>query len=341
MSTENLDSADLKAVPRGGWINEDVMQQIFDISRIPLPISDSIGTDGVSNSYTEWPLDDLGAVDITNAKVDGQDTNNVNDTTVGERVGNHCQISTKTIKVSTRARDSDNVATGDQFARQVMRAQQKLRRDVEAISMLNQASLADDGNATAGRAGGINAWLETNTSNGATGSDGGFNPATGIVDAATPGTQRGLTETLVRDISEEIYIEGGNPTILQSTPRMIRRLSEYMFGSSARIATIQRDEQGQVGTAMGSVNVFITDHGVVLRMISNRLQQLESGNASVFLLDPEYVTMGILTGFRTEPLDKTGLADNAHVIVDWTVKMLTEKAHGVIRALDPNAAVVT
>jgi hypothetical protein len=53
MSTANLDSADLKAATYKGLIKEDVMSKIFDISRIPLPFTDLIGSDTHSNEYAE------------------------------------------------------------------------------------------------------------------------------------------------------------------------------------------------------------------------------------------------------------------------------------------------
>ena len=39
MATGNIDSFDLKSIAKGGVINEDVMQKIFDISKIPLPFT--------------------------------------------------------------------------------------------------------------------------------------------------------------------------------------------------------------------------------------------------------------------------------------------------------------
>lgn len=53
MSSANLDSADLKAVTKGGLIREDVMNKIWDISKIPLPFTDLIGSDTTNNEYKE------------------------------------------------------------------------------------------------------------------------------------------------------------------------------------------------------------------------------------------------------------------------------------------------
>lgn len=335
-----LDSFDLKSVAYGGVINEDVMQKIFDISEISLPLTSRIGTDSVKNSYKEWVTDDLGDPDVTNAVNDGTDAVG-DDTTTGARVGNHCQISVKNISVSTRARNSDTIGYADELARQVMRGQERLRRDVEAIMLTTQASVADDGSAgsTPGQSAGLGAWLETSTSHGATtGASGGFNPATGLVDAPTAGDARAISETAVRDIAEGVYVEGGNPSVLMSTPTVIRKLSSYMFTSSARIATAMSDvgQDRGAATAVGSVNVFVTDFDVVLDMIPNRLQQLETGNlATAYVITPSMLSLGYLHGYRTEPLSKTGLSDKRQICVDWTLIVKSEKAHGGIFDIDP------
>ena len=49
MSSSNLDAYDLKDVNLDGLIHEDVMDTIFDVSRIPLPFTDLIGKDSHDN----------------------------------------------------------------------------------------------------------------------------------------------------------------------------------------------------------------------------------------------------------------------------------------------------
>lgn len=340
MSTANLDSADLKGVAKGGLIREDVMNKIWDISKIPLPFTDSIGSTDAKNSYKEWTTDELAAPDLTNAVIDGSDASG-NDTATGARVGNHHQISDKVVRVSYRADASDTIGRQKELAYQIMRRQQELKRDVEAIVLSNQASVADDGSSTAGKAGGLPSWLATNAYHGATGSDGGFNTSTGLTVARTAGTARALTEALVRDTVESVYNEGGNPTKMMSTPAVIRKFSEYLFTSSARVASLMSDQgkSSEAATALGSVNVFVTDFGT-LTMIPNRLQQTYgTAEADVFIYDPEYLEMSYLKGYRTDTLAKTGLAENRHMSVDWSLIVNTEKAHGIIGDVDTTAAV--
>ena len=347
MSTANLDSADLKAVAFGGLINEDVMQKIWDISSIPLPFTDMLGSDTVSNSYTEWTQDRLQDQDLTNAVVDGADIDQ-NDTNSGARVGNHCQISVKEVRVSTRADASDSIGDAGKLAYQVSMRQKELRRDVEGILQSEQGSQADNGDAVPGLAAGYSAWLTTNTDNGASGINGGFTG--GNVDAYTAGTLRGLTETQVRDMAQGVWEQGGNPDTIMGVPAQIRGLSEYMFTSSARIATLESSVgQGDRGgaVAQGTVNVFVTDFGITLAMKPNRLQPTydslagSTGDvANLMFLDSSLLQQGFLHGYRVEPLAKTGLSEKRMMAVDWTLKVLNEEGLGIIRDLDYTEPVV-
>jgi len=349
MASENLDSVDLKAVPLNGLINEDVMQKIWDISKIPLPFTDMVGSGSARNSYKEWTTDELAQPDPDNAVVDGDDAVG-NDTKVGERVGNHHQTSDKVVRVSYRANASDTIGRAKELSYQLVRRLQELKRDVESMSLLNQASVADDGATIAGRAGGLPTWYRTSTVN--LTSPVGFNNSTGLTTEPTA-TSDGITlsETMVRDVVESVFQEGGDPGILMTVPSIIRKISEYLFTSSARVATLQSDQgkSAEKATALGSINVFVTDFGA-LKMVPNRLQLLYDAShtnpsltasfADVFIIDPAYLQMCYLYGYRTDMLAKTGLAENRQMAVDWSLIVNTEKAHGIIASVNPTADMV-
>lgn len=345
MTAANLDAQDLSVVLAGGIINEDVLQQITDISNIPLPFSDRVGTMSSRNQFREWTQDTLQAVDLTNAALDGSDFIKT-DENVGKRVGNRHQILTKDIAVSTRARSVDTIGFSDTLAYQVMMRTREARRDLEAISLENQASVADDGAAVPGNLGALGSWLETNTSRGALGADGGFDTGTGLTVEPTAGTARGLTETLVRDISQQVWEAGGNTDSIMSTPSMIRGLSEFLFDSSARIATLRREAGPGVeaATAIGSVNLFLTDFGQALEMVPNRLQQTYlSGLTAVvnlYFIDWELLAHSWLHSWRADPIGKPGLSDKRQISGDVTLVVLNEEGLGTIADLDPTTAVV-
>lgn len=331
----------LKAAARGGFVPEDVMAKIWDISKIPLPLTDAIGQGSHGNEYAEWTKDKLAAPNTSNAVVDGADAGSDNNA-LGSRVGNHSQISTKVVSASSRARDGKTINIGDAYSYQVMMRQQELRRDIEAIMLFNQASVADNGT-NPGKSAGLDAWLTTNTNNGATGANGGFQSGTGLVSVATPGTKRALSEATIRDVAQSVWQQGGDPSLLMSTPPVIRRLSAYMFGTSAQVATLTSDVKEKRGAAVatGSVNVFVTDFGVVLEMVANRLQPVEAAaTAACFIIDPSKLELSYLKAPTTIELARTGLSQKGEMYADWTLKVMAEEAHGVIRAVDEALAVV-
>ncbi len=351
MSSANLDGADLAAVNLGGLINEDVMQQIFDISDIPLPFTDRISSGSHDNAFAEWTLDRLADPDLTNAVVDGDDAG-ADVSSSGIRVGNHSQISEKTLRVSTRAQDSGTIGFANSLAYQILMRSSEARRDVEAIMLSQQASVADDGALVPGNSAGLGAWIVgTDIFGNATGSadrgllgaDGGWlDTATdGLVAAPTAGTVRALSLSTIQDVAQSIWELGGDPSAVMSTPAVIRSLSTFMFTSSAQIATLERD-RGEMGAAQAqmSVNVLITDFGVTMSMIPNRLQQLvTTDNANVYLMDFSQAMQSFLTGWQTAPLARTGTADNRQVSADWMLKVLNWEAFGVVA--DINGALAT
>ena len=345
MTTANLDAFDLGDQTFGGLINEDLFSVIQDISDIPLPLTDRIGSVMSTNQFHEWLLDKLQVVDLANAASDGQDFAG-DDSNLGTRVGNRHQILVKDLAVSTRARNVDAAGVSETLAYQLLMRTREIRRDLEAISLENQASVIDDGDSVPGKLGALGSWLETNTFRGALGADGGFSTSTGLTVAPTAGATRDLTETLVRDMAEAIWTEGGNPTLLMSTPPMIRGLSEFMFTSSARIATLRREAGPGVtaAEAIGSVNIFLTDFEVTLEMIPNRLQQTYLSTldvvVNVFGIDPEMLAHSWLHSWRSDPMGKPGLSTKVQISGDVTLQVNNEAAHGVIADVDPVGTVV-
>jgi hypothetical protein len=338
-------AVDLADAAFGGLIREDVMNQIWQIDNIPLPLSDRIGTDSHKNQYAEWTTDTMGPIDIDNGVLDGADASKTN-STVGARIGNHSQISTKDVEVSERAGNVDTIGYANALTYQVSQRQKDLRQDVEAIMLTSQASVKS-ADAAVPRSAGLGAWIvdATAVANGTT--EGGFGATTGdIVDARTGATSAGalaLAESDIRAVSKLVYEEGGESTVLMSTPSVVKEFSEYLFTSSARVAALQSDvnQQGSPVTATGAVNVFVSDFST-LEIVSNRKQQVEDGpNAvSVYLLDPGMLRLSFLSGWQVKPLAKNGLADRRQMSVDWTLKVLNPSAQGMIANVDQNTAAV-
>ncbi len=352
MSSANLDSADLKAVVLDGLIGEDVMSQIMDISDIPLPLTSRIGSGSHDNSFAEWTLDRLADVDLTNAVVDGDDAG-ADESASGIRMGNHSQISAKTLRVSTRAQDSGTLGFAQALAYQILMRSSEARRDVEAIMMSVQASVADDGALVPGKSAGLGAYIvgtdifgnaTGSAVRGALGADGGWldTETDGLIAIPTAGTTVALAVSNIQDVAESIWTLGGDPSVIMLRPVLARALSTHLFTSSAQIATLTRD-RGEMGAAQAqmSVNILITDFGVTMDIVPNRLQQVAfTDNDNVYILDPSQIMISFLTGWNTAPLARTGTADNRQVSADWMLKVLNWESQGVVADVDPAAAVL-
>lgn len=340
MATYNTDHADLNAVAAGGLVRESVMDKIWEIDKFPLPLTDMCSSGAHGNQYNEFTTDELGDSSDANAHVDGIDVDQ-DDSSLGARVGNFTQTSLKEIRVSTRANASNSIGRSGSLSYQVSQAQKRLRRDVESQMCSAQASLAGDGNTVAGVSAGLGAWIETNVVGGAGFVAGGFD-GVGIIDAPTFGTPRAISETMIKDIMMAIYEAGGEGAYLMARPAVIRLISEYFFTDTAKAATMTNDnmEGTKKATAYASTNIIVTDFGT-LTLLPNRLQKVTAANSSTaYILDPKHLKQSFMTGYRTEPLAKTGLSEKRLVCVDYSLAVLNEKSQGAIFDVDETAVMV-
>jgi len=362
MADLNITAVDLAAVPINGQINEELMQAIFDVSPIDRPFCDAIGSTDSGNTYREWVREALEASNADNARVDGSSSAGIDDGVLGERLGNYHQIGSKTIRVSDRGRESNTVGqSGDELIRQLMKRQKALRRDEEAALTSKNIAVPGDGDTVAGKVAGVGGWIgvkvkdvaSTTSVRGSGGADpvltgdssgGGGYPTT----IATAGTKAALSEANIKDMMRAAYENGGNPTMAMSTPACIEVLSDYLFTSSARVATLQSDAAqgnrtdngtggGQSGggvVAQGSVNILVTNFGT-LELIPNRFQpEVAAGVSDLYLIDPESWERSYLQGYETNELARDGLAENREITVDFSLCALNPEANAIVADVD-------
>lgn len=340
------------ALSAPGLIREDVVDQVYNLDEgIPTRFTDMVGDGGsVKSVFSEWTENDLNAQDFDNAVVDGSDAVG-NDVKIGERIGNRAQLSDKVVKISHTSESVDSIGQQGTMAYQTSRRLMDLRRDIEGIATSRQGSQVDDGVSVPGKTGGFFAFLKTNVQFGNLGAAGGYDLNTKVVNAPTPGESRGLEWESVRNRIEEIYTGGGNPSVLMSVPGVIRRINSFLFSDAGKSyrAEPQANVQGTspaTQTAQGYISVVLSDFGITMRLVDNRLQgTYDSADvapvpvADVGLIDPAYVRLASLYGYRNDKLAKTGHADNRLLSRQWMVQVYREDAHGLEADIDPTAAV--
>jgi len=300
---------------------EDLANVIYNISPTDTPFMTSVGKTSATAVYHEWQKDSLAAVNTSNAVVEGAAAS---DATLSPttRIGNRTQISAKTVKVSGTLETVNKAGRKSEKAYQLAKASAEIKRDMEAILLSNQVAAAGDAT-TARTLGGLQTWLASNTSNGSGGSAG----ASGTT-ARTTGTDRAFTATILNTVIQSAYVSGGSPTLLMVTPAQ-----KVVASTFAGIATRYKDIPSNVqASIIAAADVFVSDFGTI-SIVPNRFIPNADNDDVAFLLDPEMASVAYLRPFQTNELAKTGDADVTQLLVEYTLEVKNEAAHGIIADL--------
>jgi galactitol-specific phosphotransferase system IIB component len=303
-------------------IKEELSDAIYNIAPTETPFTSMIAKGKVKNTYFEHQIDTLAAANADNATVEGDDA--TTDAAVATtRVGNYVQLMDKVVRVASTNQAVDSAGRKNEMAYQVSKRGKELKRDIESMCLSNNASVA--GNAsTARKSAGVGAWLETNTSHGATGSAGGF--LGGIVAAPTDGTNRTLTETLFKDAISDAWDGGGDPSKVIVNSALKKEISTF-----SGIATQYRENSGvKQGTILGAADVYVSDFGEV-SVIADRFMPAEQ----VYILDPEYWSLEHLQPMKTVDLAKTGHSDRKMLSCELGLRSKNEAANAAIYDVVP------
>ena len=295
---------------------------------VDTPFMSNIGRDTASNTYFEWQTDALASADTSNFAVEGADAGNADfDPTL--RVANYTQISTKVISVSGTADATNNAGMRTVMAYNTAKKAKELKRDMEAIITSNQAGDAGSGTSTARKTAGLPTWLITNSqANGATvsamsGAGGNGYPSTAWTNLSTA-TDVAFTETMLKTAIQEVWTEGGDPKILMVNAYNKTVVSAFAGLAEQRITYNRATPLKIIATA----DIYLGDFGEV-SIVPNRFSP---GNFA-FVLDPEYASVSYLRPFRTYDIAKTGDSDKKEMVVEYGLRIKSEKAHAVVANL--------
>lgn len=349
-----IDNVDLKALATGGLVNEDVAQQIFRLSEVDTPVQNAIGSGSCKQDFTEWTFEELGSADTSKVRIQGSNPSTY-ESAGGTRVGNRTQINGRTLSVSSTARKSDTIGAGDYLTYKTALEMQRVRQDIEAAVTGRQASVADDNNTTAGKAGAFSAWLTSNDDLGSGGASGGYNTTTNIVDAPTAGVGRQLAYASMIGAANLAAFEAfGNPTIITSTPTVIQKINQAIVAGTVKTTTASANVTGAASggktplIAQGYYQVIVNDFGVAQTFVPNRLQPTYTGGgtssnvvtaAEVLGIDPARAAMLTLDGYRVTPIVTSGLNHTRDITTQWSLRVDNEAAHWVVRDINPALAV--
>lgn len=298
---------------------EDLSDIIYNISPTDTPFVSAISRGPADATYVEWQTDTLVAANADNYTIQGDDLANENrpNTT---RVGTHTQIFKKVVGTSTTVQAVKQAGRKNEHALQLAKAGKELKRDMEARFTQNKASVAATAS-VAGQTAGALAWLTTNVSRGASGASGGF--SAGIVAAATNGTQRAFTETLLKTVIASAWNNGGEPSMA------IMSLTQKQIAAAfAGLAQSRRETGDKKLKIIAGADVYVSDTGEV-QLVPDRF----CSTRDALIVDPAMWEIAVLDPMKKKALAATGLADRDALFTEVALKCNNEAGSGVVADL--------
>jgi len=301
-------------------IREDIQDALTSISPTETIFMSTIGTRNVDNTYFEWAEVDLAATDTSNRVIEGEAAPGNDAGTNAVRKGNYTQISDKVVEVSSTANQVNGVGNAQTVAEQVAYKLKELKRDMETMLLDNVAGSAG-ASGTARQTAGLPAFLTTNTDRGVGGADGttsGSGSAGFPNAAATDGTTRTLTETLLKGVIADCWDAGAEPSVVLCGSGAKQTISTFTGNAT-------RYKEAEDSKLNAAIDVYVSDFGE-LQIVPSRFQR----SRDVFVLDPNYASVAYLQTAKQEKLAKTGHSERRLISVEYGLQVSSEKAHGVI-----------
>ena len=306
---------------------EDLSNTIYNIAPTETPVVSSIGKTKATATYHEWQTDDLAAASAAGL-IEGADASGASDTPT-VRVGNRTQIQGKTVHISGTLDAVDKAGRKTETAYQLAKAGQELKRDMEKTILGNVAQ----SNGTAGSAarllGSIQTWLGTNF---VTMTDGVAPVGSNGTAIRTKGaTASAFTEAKLKECVKSCFENGGNPTILVVPPTQKQVVSAFPGIAEQRYAA---PTSGKQTTIMGAADVYLSDFGT-LSVVPDRFMTASTSPSAeqALVLDPSMAAIATLRPFQSNLLAKSGDSEKHQMLVEYTLQVSNEKAHGIVADL--------
>ena len=299
-------------------IREDLVDVIYNISPEDTPILSAIPRTTAKSTKHEWQLDSL-ATPATNAVIEGDDAT-IAAMTATTRAFNYCQISDKVIALSGTQSAVDAAGRADEMAYQIAKKSKELKKDMEFDIIEPNVQAA--GSATAARElGSIPTWLKTN---GDAGTSGSLSTGSGT-DLPGSGTDRDLTEAILKTVIKEVYVSGGEMDMLVVPPSIKQTVSGFN-------ANTTRFGQAENRVEYAAIDVYSSDFGD-LQVVPNRVMAVTS-ESNAFLIQRDMMATAYLRDFQVQDLAKTGDSEKKQLLAEYTLEVRNEAAHGIL--LDVN-----
>jgi len=307
---------------------EQLTNKIYNLAPMKTPFMTAVGRGpAATNTKVEWQTDDL-ADAAENAALEG-DTASYVTAAATVRLANHTQIFTKSVEVSGTAQALSTAGRRNELLYQVDKRTKEIKRDMEFAITQNRASTAGS-RATARTLAGFEAWIETNSSRGTGGADGGYT-TTGIVAAATDASStnvRTFTESLLKASIKSIWDATGDHAPLVIVGSFNKQQASGFSGIATQYQDFGNAKSSKNIAILGAADMYVSDFGVH-KIVPDHF----SRGRTALLVSPDHWEMRYLRPFKITQLAKVGDSDRRQLIAEATLISKNEKSSGVVADL--------
>lgn len=299
---------------------EDLVDRIYNISSVDTPFQAAIDKNKADSTFHEWQRDLLASA-ASNAQIEGDEVT-FSQPTYTTRPGNRCTISYKSVAVTATQDAVRKAGRKKEFLYQIMKRSKELRRDIEF--MLTNPTTPTAGTTAVGRVlRSLPGWYgdmtgvpsSSNISRGTSGANGTTSAS------ATDGTQRILTEGLLKTVLQGGWMNGGNPNLIM--PGAFNKQS--ISGFTGNNSRIQDTSDKKLVTA---IDVYVSDFGT-LKVVPNRF----SRDRDLHVLQTDLWALSSLRSMRTEDLAKTGDSTKGFIVTEYTLEARNDSGSGIVADL--------
>lgn len=293
---------------------EDLSDIIFRISPTQTPVLSMCGKATATAVTHEWQTQDLAAASPTSSIASEGADATTKTVTPTVRLGNKCQINTKSVSVSGTQQAVKSAGRKDELGYQLGMVSLELKRDMEAGILQN-----DCVGTSPNKSRGLRGWVVDNVSTGASYTAPSAYTGTGTT-ATIDGTQRAFTETLLKTVLQSVFTAGGDPDTIVLPPNQKQTFSTFSGNAT-------RYDKSEDAKLYAAIDVYVSDFGE-LAVVPDRF--FRAANREAFILQSDKLAIAYLRPFNTFELATTGDAQNRQILVEWTLQCNAPKAHGAV-----------
>ncbi len=294
---------------------EDLVDIVYNVDPWDCPFITRIPPTSATAVLHEWPIDSLRSPNASNAVVEGDEAT-INASVNPVRRTNYVQLLNETTMVSNTQEYVIQAGVDDEIDYQLVKKTKELRRDLETITLGNQAKSAGTKSAARNLAS-VQSWVATNYVTVATAGSPAA-PAGDGSNTRTAGTAATFTEEKYQESQQKAWESGGNPdmTILDAAQK---KIFSTFTGNATRFKGAE-DKQ-----LVATIDIYDGDFGEY-EVVPDRF----AASDYVFNCETNMWALAELQPLYSEPLAKTGNAEKWLLVWECTLEARNEKSSSCV-----------